>query len=275
LSKKTSQILIALLAIALTFSTYLTQFSALAASPNSSLISGENSWVLQVQISPNNTVTLSLSDLYAMPKTTVYADLKCYGQLITSGYWGGVRIGVLLEKAGFSGQTADLKLYASDGYTVPFSVADDTPDDVIVAYELDGNPLVETLRLVIPEANGEAWISMITNISINNPVYPDSSNPHAATVVEQNQNEDLQPSPTPQTYPTSEPQANPTTQPTDPTPTNIRFTPTPITTDATFPPLSSNQVNSSIVLPIAIAALTVFLGALFYFKGHKSKTAQV
>ena len=39
-------------------------------------------------------------------------------------------------------------------------------DDVIIAYEKDGEPLPETTRLVIPGTVGGQWISNITQISL-------------------------------------------------------------------------------------------------------------
>jgi DMSO/TMAO reductase YedYZ molybdopterin-dependent catalytic subunit len=38
---------------------------------------------------------------------------------------------------------------------------------LIVAYEKDGQPLVEGLRLIVPGANGAAWIAMITSITMS------------------------------------------------------------------------------------------------------------
>ena len=84
-------------------------------------------------------------------------------------YGAAFHFGYLLAEAGYTDQNANLVFYASDGYTTTLKLSDDTPQDVIVAYELEGSLLPETLRLVIPDANGEAWISMITSISINSP----------------------------------------------------------------------------------------------------------
>ncbi len=39
--------------------------------------------------------------------------------------------------------------------------------DVIIAYELDGNPLKENLRLVLPGTSGNLWISMIASITLS------------------------------------------------------------------------------------------------------------
>jgi uncharacterized repeat protein (TIGR01451 family) len=42
-------------------------------------------------------------------------------------------------------------------------------ENAIVAFEKDGNPLPETTRLVLPLANGNEWISMITRIELVDP----------------------------------------------------------------------------------------------------------
>ncbi len=131
----------------------------------------------------NNSKSLSLDDIYAMPKTTVYSDLSCYGTLIESGDWGGVSLKDLLAAAGYTEPRANLRFYASDGYTTTLTVSDGTSQDIIVAYELDGSLLPENLRLVIPNANGESWISMITSIWINSPIYAIAPNPDAAQII--------------------------------------------------------------------------------------------
>ncbi len=37
-----------------------------------------------------NTINLTYDQLKALPKTIVNSDLYCYGNLVTSGDWGGV-----------------------------------------------------------------------------------------------------------------------------------------------------------------------------------------
>jgi len=195
-----------------------------------------------------------------MPKTIVYAELSCYGKFIESGQWGGVSLGVLLEQIGFSGQSADLEFLASDGYRVPYAFSDATPKDVIIAYELDGSPLPEVLRLVVPNANGESWISMITSISINNPIYPVSPNPAAASIVYDKPL--LQQSHTPQPSPTPQLKDQPTTQPTAPPPT-----PTNQPTQQKDTSSSSLQLESNdypILIGIIVAATTAALGFLLF-----------
>jgi DMSO/TMAO reductase YedYZ molybdopterin-dependent catalytic subunit len=260
LKERLFKILLVLMTVGLMLSSSFAGVLALEASDNDVTPTGGNSgWILQIDIYANNTLNntyLSFDDLVAMPKTIVYAELSCYGKLIESGQWGGVRLGVLLEKAGFNEQTANLAFYATDGYTMTFSMSDATPKNVIIAYELDGSSLPETLRLVIPGENGESWISMITVISINSPIYPHSSNPEEASVVRDRPT--LQSSPTPQPSPTPEQREQPTPQPTVPLPTNQ-------------PAQQQDSSRSSLQIeygyPIVsgiIVAVTIAIGYLFY-----------
>jgi hypothetical protein len=215
---------------------------------------------LTIVISSNNSVTLSLNDLMDMPKTIVNAELMCFGRPIKGGSWGGVQLGLLLEKAGLVESPASLRFYASDGYSIYVSNSYATQEDVIIAYELDGADLYETLRLVIPGANGESWISMITVILIDPTTYVSSINPQAAYIaVDPLQN--IQRSSTqqpPQPSPTPEPKSQPTTQPTVPQPTNqpVQQQNSP---NSTLQVEYGYQVLSGIII---VAALST--GYLFY-----------
>ncbi len=102
-----------------------------------------------------------------MPKTTVYAELYCYGNLVAKGDWTGIKLELLLNQAEAQPQAKSIELTATDGYRVSISVALAQQPDVIVAYEIDGSALPETLRLVVPQANGDIWIAMIKSISLS------------------------------------------------------------------------------------------------------------
>ncbi|MCW3996120.1 MAG: molybdopterin-dependent oxidoreductase [Candidatus Bathyarchaeota archaeon] len=212
---------ILLIIVCLTITSSLSQAAALASSESSNASTGSSLGTLAVHTSPNSTVSFSLDDLHAMPKTIVYAELSCFGRFIASGDWGGVSLGDLLANAGCNVEEANLQFHAIDGYTVNYHFSNSSSENVIVAYELDGNPLSETLRLVVPDANGEAWISMITEISVNNPIYANAVNPGAATAIiggVQSQGTTLSPTPTPSIAPKET--AQPTAQPTPTSQTN-------------------------------------------------------
>lgn len=115
-----------------------------------------------------HTLALTLDDLAAMPRSMVQAELHCYNEFVTSGEWGGVQLGYLLEQAGVDHiEAGAINFKASDGYEInDFSLSDAFRSDVIIAYEKDGVQLSEGLRLVVPGVNGNVWISLLTHITV-------------------------------------------------------------------------------------------------------------
>jgi hypothetical protein len=275
MKKRISQIIIVLTALALILSSSTFRISTFESStPFASALVLNSVSALTIETfdsnGVNNSKTFSLDEIYAMPKTTVYADLSCYGRFIVSGLWGGVSLRVLLAEAAYTEPTANLLFYASDGYTTTLTVSDDTSQDVIVAYELESSSLPEILRLVIPNANGEAWISMITSISINSPVYVSSPNPDAATIIFNNPTQQqpitAQPSPTPQ--PTNQPTTEPTTpQPTNPPQTN-QSSPYQNTSSSSSP----KEYNYPIIVGTIAALTMISLGYFFHKRKKEPKT---
>jgi DMSO/TMAO reductase YedYZ molybdopterin-dependent catalytic subunit len=105
--------------------------------------------------------------LLEMPKTVVNADLYCDGALATYGNWSGVLVSYLLTQAQVTPEVNSIHLEATDGYKVaiPMDLAMDP--QIILAYEKDDQPLVEGLRLIVPGANGAAWIALISSITMS------------------------------------------------------------------------------------------------------------
>jgi DMSO/TMAO reductase YedYZ molybdopterin-dependent catalytic subunit len=122
-------------------------------------------WTLIIDGAVNQPLNLTLSDLATMPRKTVNSALYCLGSLVTLGDWVGVRIEYLLETAGIQDEAASLTFYASDGYQIRLDLTEAFQENVIIAYELDGHPLSETLRLVLPGKNGNNWIAWVTKIT--------------------------------------------------------------------------------------------------------------
>jgi DMSO/TMAO reductase YedYZ molybdopterin-dependent catalytic subunit len=101
---------------------------------------------------------------------------------------------------------------------------------IIIAYEINAQPLVEGLRLIIPGANGAVWIAKINfiTVSTSGADYPSavSASPVGGTKaysVAPTQNARTQPSPTQQQAPVqaqpSTPESSPSVQ--EATPTNV------------------------------------------------------
>jgi hypothetical protein len=172
-----------------------------------------------------NYLSLTYEQLTAMPKTIVNADLYCYGALVTSGNWGGVQVSYLLEQANATAEVGSITLTASDGYKASIPIVTAMDSNTIIAYEKDGQPLNEGLRLVLPDVNGNSWIAMITTITMSTggALTPEGLSTGLGSI------SGLTP-----------PQNN-LPQDQQPTPTPISMAPTP--TPTTTPTLTSNPIS--------------------------------
>ncbi len=119
-------------------------------------------------------LNLSYAQLLEMPKTVVNADLYCNGALLTYGNWGGVLLSQLLTQAQVTPEVSSIQFVATDGYGVAIPIDLAMQPQLIIAYEKDGIPLNDGLRLIVPGANGAVWISGIVSVtmSTNGADYP-------------------------------------------------------------------------------------------------------
>jgi DMSO/TMAO reductase YedYZ molybdopterin-dependent catalytic subunit len=123
-------------------------------------------WTLFIDGQVDQTLNLTLDDIMRMPETQVNADLYCFNDLLNGGAWIGVKLGLLLDQAGPNEGAKYVQLFASDGYSTSLDLSIAIQQDVIIAYQLNGQTLPEFLRLVLPNQNGEEWIALITKITV-------------------------------------------------------------------------------------------------------------
>jgi hypothetical protein len=214
----------------------------------------QSNWTFQVDGAVNNNLNLTLDQLAAMPSTTVHADIYCGGVFVKGGDWTGVTLSQILEKAEVNPQAESVEFSATDGYAVTISLTDAMRDDVIIAYQLNGQPLSEGLRLVLPGADGFNWIAMITQVTVSTAASPGDFQPP-------NLNELASTTLTP-TQATLTPTPAPTPTPT-PTPTPDNQT----TTQTATPPIesqpqpqegsSTSSILEKYAFPLAFAAIMV------------------
>jgi hypothetical protein len=203
---------------------FLTLFGLLLITPIGR-VSANTEWNLQISNIANTTVNYSYDQLLAMPETTVSAAEYCYGSLVTSGNWSGVSLSYLLQQAGLDPAVASVAFLAQDGYAVSIPSQEAMQSDVIIAYQLNDSPLPETLRLIVPEYNGNMWIALITSITmstipvtISQPTYfapgplagiLSSNNSTAQSSTQQQEPVQTQPTTTPKNETSTEPVAPP------------------------------------------------------------------
>jgi DMSO/TMAO reductase YedYZ molybdopterin-dependent catalytic subunit len=114
-----------------------------------------------------DTYTLTYQQLAEMPQTTTFAELFCYGNLITSQDWNGVQLSYLLTQMNVSSEVKSIQFTASDSYTVTIPIQLAMAPETIIAFQYDGAQMVD-LRLILPGINGASWINRIVSINMGN-----------------------------------------------------------------------------------------------------------
>lgn len=182
-------------------------------------VSAVGLWNVQLTNREGVTTEISYNELNAMPKTTVSATLWCYNALVASGDWTGVQLAEVLARAGPIPTDGSIHFTAQDGYSISIPIETAMKPDTIIALDNSGSPLGEITRLVIPEANGNIWISSITSISMSrDPAAlssmwdPTETSRAMRESIENNQTTQQKPTPTPQpTKSTAAPTPQPST----------------------------------------------------------------
>jgi DMSO/TMAO reductase YedYZ molybdopterin-dependent catalytic subunit len=141
-------------------------------SESSSLPNENLEWRLQVDGLVQHPLNISVREMLSMPRR-INSEIYCLpaptafsGVLVDSGNWTGVPLSFILEKAGISKDAVKVALYAEDGFTTDLTIAVVIDEGVIVAYEKDGEPLSNKLRLVVPQMWGYKWIHSLVRIEV-------------------------------------------------------------------------------------------------------------
>ena len=133
--------------------------------------SGYPEWNLVVTGYVENPLNLSWTEIVALPQSIVNSELICVDwpdQVLMSGNWTGVKLKLLLERAGISPQAMKVGFFATDNFSTDLTLETAMREDIIIAYEFNGIPLGEEVRLVVPGKWGYKWIHHIETIILYN-----------------------------------------------------------------------------------------------------------
>ena len=158
----------------------------------------ETTWTVDVDGLVDRPLTLSLADLRARPAVTRPVTMECAGNgralmppraesqpwldgAVGNAEWTGTPLPPILEEAGVQPGAVDLVFTGADhgiqgdveqDYQWGFSLADIVRDDVLLAYEMNGQPLPPQhgfpVRLLVPDWYGMCsvkWLRRITAIA--------------------------------------------------------------------------------------------------------------
>lgn len=131
-------------------------------------------WTLEVGGLVEQPMSLSYDDLRALPTVEEFVTLECIsnevgGDLIGNAEWKGVALREILETARLRPGVVDISFQASDGYSESIPLDRALNQDVMVAYEMNGEPLSDRhgfpARLIVPGFFGLKSVKWLTQIS--------------------------------------------------------------------------------------------------------------
>ena len=132
-----------------------------------------NDWRLEITGLVENPMTLTYDDLKDALPVEEYVTLECIGNvvggdLIGNAKWKGVRLSAILEEAHLAPEVIDVAFEATDGFTNAVSRGRAMSGDVLVVYEMNGQPLPAEhgfpARIVVPGFYGYKSVKWLTKI---------------------------------------------------------------------------------------------------------------
>ncbi len=132
-------------------------------------------WRLKVARNPGDTLTLTLRDIMALPKTELVFDFKCVEGWSQVTWWGGVRFSDFLRAYNLVPQTG-MKYVGMITPDEAYYVGNDMPSmlqpQTILCYEMNGKLLPQNqgypLRLIIPVKYGIKHLKRIGVLYFSN-----------------------------------------------------------------------------------------------------------
>ncbi len=138
----------------------------------------EGEYKLTVDGLVDRPMTLSYSDLLALPSTKLVDDFQCVtGWRVPSVHWQGVLLSTLLDQAGVQPAGKALHFESFDGvYTESLTLAEAQRPDVIVAYNMLGGPISQEhggpVRLYVAPMYGYKSIKWLSRVEVVDRVEP-------------------------------------------------------------------------------------------------------
>ena len=126
-------------------------------------------WHLELLGAVDHRTSLSFDDLLALPQIDDVSDFHCvtaWSRLNLA--WRGVRFSELAALAGPSPKVEHVMCHAYDGYTTNVRLVEMMKPDVLLVYQVDGQPLPQEhggpVRVITPQLyawKGAKWVSKI------------------------------------------------------------------------------------------------------------------
>jgi DMSO/TMAO reductase YedYZ molybdopterin-dependent catalytic subunit len=132
-------------------------------------------WSLHVGGLVGNRLEFSYEEFLTLPGQEQYTTMQCIsnyvgGELMGNALWRGVRLNEVLARAGLLPGASHVLFRCADGYTVSISIEFALRDQVVLAYQMNGEPLTHKhgypVRLLTPGIYGMMHPKWITDVMV-------------------------------------------------------------------------------------------------------------
>jgi len=134
-----------------------------------------DNWALDVTGLVEKPLRITWDDLVAFPAQKQMQTLECIGnpvggRLIANTTWRGTLFKAILDEAVLKSDAAHIIFSCEDEYTTTVSLAQVTHERCLLAYEMDGKPLIEThgfpVRALIPGVYGQKQPKWVVGLHV-------------------------------------------------------------------------------------------------------------
>jgi DMSO/TMAO reductase YedYZ molybdopterin-dependent catalytic subunit len=129
-------------------------------------------WRLHIGGLVEQPASLSYDELRALPRVDQVSTFHCVtGWTVQNVHWGGVRLGDVLDRAQPQAKGHALRFVSMEVPYVDYLTRQQASlHDVMLAYEMDGKPLLQEhgapVRLIIPEMYGYKNVKWLQGIDV-------------------------------------------------------------------------------------------------------------
>ncbi len=129
-----------------------------------------DTWRLEVSGQVKRPLSLTYSQLTALPFIERQVLLICPGFFANHGRWKGISVQGLLQQAEFDHTATRVSIEAKGGRAARYSLADVLSDKVFLAYQVNGKELPRKhgfpLRVVAEDYYGSDWVKYVDRITV-------------------------------------------------------------------------------------------------------------
>jgi hypothetical protein len=115
-------------------------------------------------------LTFTLDQLKALPSITEIETLRCVSGPTGRANWTGVMLRIILDMAGLNSSSKKVVFLGADSFTSDLTIDEARLADVLVCYEMNGEPLPAEqgfpIRIVVPDHWGYKWAKWVTHIEV-------------------------------------------------------------------------------------------------------------